>query len=654
MKGSRALITLAPPRQELDLPSRELTPFEGLNDNVRTASLPERELVASAEPTARDSASAWWLLLSDQPDSTDPEQLPRLSVTDLTDLLFGAFSLVQLAAVWRWLHGPQPWFRLRRDRDVQARSRQDIRRQRQAEHRERQLAAEQRRQLDLLLRAEPLSTADRASLSKEWNNRLEQLLDCACDNGPSMVLAPGLDETLRSLNIVADRTELRRWLCERHLMDPHQPHGLRGSAWSSGFSEEQEQVAQQLLEQIEHSWPGDDARDDLTALITYTIDDISTREIDDGLALEPREEGDWIWVHIADPARLIAPGSVLDREARRRGTSLYLADGCQPMLPMALAAEGLSLRSGKRCAALSVGVLLDRDGSIRQHRITRSWVQPRYRLSYEDGDELIDLAPPGDEGLARMAGLLQQRQRWRFAQGAIGFDRAEGRFRRQNEQLELQLIDPSPSRQMVSEAMLLMGAVVAEVGRVQQLPLPYRSQARAELPPQADLNKIPEGPARDAAVQRCLSRGVQGTTPMPHFSLGLEAYVQATSPIRRYSDLLVHRQLIASLDHQPPLGQDQLAELIDELESPVRQAIQISREDQRHWQRVWFATHPGQRWAMQFLRWLKPQDRLALLHVNELAMGLVGRLESDDPEPGQSMSLEVSVPEASDLPMVIS
>ena len=130
--------------------------------------------------------------------------------------------------------------------------------------------------------------------------------------------------------------------------------------------------------------------------------------------------------------------------------------------------------------------------------------------------------------------------------------------------------------------------------------------------------------------------------------------MQATSPIRRYSDLLVHRQLIASLDNHPPLSQDQLAELIDELESPVRQAIQISREDQRHWQRVWFETHRGQRWAMQFLRWLKPQDRLALLHVNELAMGLVGRLESDDPEPGQRMSLEVFVPDDSDLPMLIS
>ena len=314
-------------------------------------------MVALAEPTAQDSASAWWLLLSCQPDCTDPEQLPRLSVSDLTDLLVGSVSLGQLAAVWRWLHGPQPWFRLRRDRDVQVRSRQDIRKQRQADHRERQFAAEQRRQLDLLLREEPLSSADRATLSKDWNSRLEQLLDCASDNGPSMVLAPGLDETMRSLSIGADRTELRRWLSVRKLMDPHQPIGLRGSAWSGGFSDEQEQVAQQLLEQIEHPWPGDEARKDLTALVTYTIDDISTREIDDGLALEPRAEGDWIWVHIADPARLIAPGSELDREARRRGTSLYLADGCQPMLPMALAADGLSLRSGKRCAALSVGVL---------------------------------------------------------------------------------------------------------------------------------------------------------------------------------------------------------------------------------------------------------------------------------------------------------
>ena len=85
----------------------------------------------------------------------------------------------------------------------------------------------------------------------------------------------------------------------------------------------------------------------------------------------------------------------------------------------------------------------------------------------------------------------------------------------------------------------------------------------------------------------------------------------------------------------------------------MRQAVQISREDQRHWQRIWFASHSGQTWGLQFLRWLRQQDRLALVHVNDLAMAIVGCLEVEDPEPGQSMTLEIVVPEGSDSPMLI-
>ena len=85
----------------------------------------------------------------------------------------------------------------------------------------------------------------------------------------------------------------------------------------------------------------------------------------------------------------------------------------------------------------------------------------------------------------------------------------------------------------------------------------------------------------------------------------------------------------------------------------MRQAIQISREDQRHWQRIWFAGHAGQVWSMQFLRWLRQQDRLALLHVNDLAMGIVGRLELEDPQPGQALQCEVVVPEDSESTMLI-
>ena len=166
------------------------------------------------------------------------------------------------------------------------------------------------------------------------------------------------------------------------------------------------------------------------------------------------------------------------------------------------------------------------------------------------------------------------------------FDRPEGRFRRSDGALTLQVIDPSPSRLMVSEAMLLMGAVVAGFGQEHSLPLPFRSQPAAELPSSDELDRIPEGPARDAAIKRCLSRGVQGTRAMPHFSLGLEAYVQATSPIRRYADLVAHRQIIAQLSALAPMDEERLREVIDDLDDPLRQSIQISREDQRHWQQV--------------------------------------------------------------------
>ena len=128
---------------------------------------------------------------------------------------------------------------------------------------------------------------------------------------------------------------------------------------------------------------------------------------------------------------------------------------------------------------------------------------------------------------------------------------------------------------------------------------------------------------------------------MPHFSLGLASYVQATSPIRRYADLLSHRQLIARLEGKTPLDKDSLGELIGDLDSPLRQAIQISREDQRHWQQVWLSQRREETWTALFLRWLRPQDRLALVHVPDLAMDLVGCVAATDPAPGDTLDLRV-------------
>ena len=650
------MVGFAGSRQDQDVPARELYQFAALSEDAKAEALPSVERLQAYALPERDLAAAWWLFASDLKASATPDESPVLSVEDLAELLLDQVGLMELGALWRWLHGEQQWFRLRRDKTVQPRNRNDIRRDR-LKQRHAQLAKQAaQHQLDLLADDAPISAERLAQLTPRWRQTLEQCLDLSCLDDASIRADTEIQDDLKALGIPPERGALRQWLIRRGLLDPHQPDGLRGSVWSAGFSDDLCAEADRLIERSSQLCDGDGQRLDLTGHSVYTVDDADTREIDDGLSLEDANDGLWIWIHIADPARLIAPGSALDLEARRRATSLYLADGTQPMLPMALAAGVLSLRAGHRCPALSVAVRLDDHGAIAEQRLERTWIKPRYGLTYEDADDLIELAPPGDDALSRLASLLQRRQRWRESQGALLFDRSEGRLRRKDDQLDLQIIDPCPSRLMVSEAMLLMGAAIAEFGRDSNLPLPFRSQPPAELPSADELQQIPEGPARDTAIKRCLSRGVQGTTPMAHFSLGLSAYVQATSPIRRYADLLVHRQLIACLDETPPMTESQLSECISDLENPLRQSIQISREDQRHWQRIWFAERKEELWSTQFLRWLRPQDRLALVHVDAMAMGLVGILEGAEPLVGDSLSLRV-IPdgdESEQLRLVVS
>jgi exoribonuclease-2 len=181
---------------------------------------------------------------------------------------------------------------------------------------------------------------------------------------------------------------------------------------------------------------------------------------------------------------------------------------------------------------------------------------------------------------------------------------------------------------------------MAEHGVRLGLALPYRSQQASALPSEAELAQLEPGPVRHAAIKRCLSRGHMGVTPAPHFSLGLAAYVQATSPIRRYGDLLVQRQLAALADGQVPLQEAELAALLSEVEGCLRQGLSISRDDQRHWQQVWFEQNPQPSWAATFLRWLRPQDQLALVWIDDLSLELPAECPAGS-EPGAALRLRV-------------
>ena len=595
---------------------------------------PERLL--AARPTARALGAAWLLLL---------EAPQPMGLDAFADLVCGATEPQHLAACWLTLVGPQPWFRWRQGQ-VSPRALDDLRALRRDRRRSRLQAQREQRWLDLLQARQPVELE---ALAPDDRQRLEQLRQLAAGSlaEPALVtgLEPGLRASLTTLHLGAEggvnRGQLRHLLVDLRQWDPHQLASLAGSPWSSGFSDELQREAERLVALSAEPRPGDDDRVDLTAQRCVTIDDDGTRDIDDGLALEPRADGGWrLWIHVADPSRLVAQDSPLDLEARRRGSSLYLARGILPMFPEPLSTGPLSLRAGVRCAAWSTWVELDGQGAISACGLERSWVQPTYRLSYADADDLIDLAPPQEADLVTLEQLLQTRRRWRIRQGALQFDLPEGRIRCRDGAPCLEITEPGPARAMVAEAMVLAGAAAAQLAMEHGVALPFRSQLPADLPPKSELEALEDGAVRFAAIKRCLSRGLMGTSPAPHFSLGLAAYVQATSPIRRYGDLLVQRQLGAWRRGEPPLDADALQPLLEQVDAAVREGVAISREDSRHWQQVWFEAHRNGQWRAQFLRWLRPQDRLGLVRVEELAMDLAAECPPHM-DPGTRLLLRV-------------
>ncbi len=604
--------------------------------------------LAEALPARRELAAAW-LLLSEEARSPGWEaSSTSLTLAAFAALIGDADDPAQRAALWLWLHGDQSLFRWRHG-TVSALALPELHRLRRERRRHQLETASQQRWRSLIRSRQPLPAAE--TLDEAIRLDLARLRRWA--SGDSLEPLPeSLQHTLKLAHCAIEPGAIRHLLVDLGQWPRHHLPSLEGSSWQLGFSAEHLREAERLLSEAEQELPCDTCRLDLTALHTVTIDDDDTDDIDDALSLEAGASGrPWIWIHIADPGRLIPADSPLDLEARRRATSLYLAQGNLPMFPPQLATGPFSLRRGHRSAAWSLRITLDAEGAIDDLQLHRSWVRPDYRLSYADADELIELAPPQERDLLQLHGLMRRRRAWRIARGALILDQPEGRVRCStpprgaaeegpSDPSVLEIIEPGAARTLVAEAMILAGAAIAELGRREGLALPYRSQPPCTLPTPPELGALPPGPVRHAALKRCLSRGHVGSTASPHFSLGLEAYVQATSPIRRYGDLIAQRQLACWLHGSPPLDGAGLAPLLVEIEAAVRQAIAISRDDQRHWRQVWFEQNPRLEWRATFLRWLRPQDQLGLVHLDEPAFELPAHCPAAS-QPGDALLVKV-------------
>ncbi|MBW4642796.1 MAG: ribonuclease R [Goleter apudmare HA4340-LM2] len=397
---------------------------------------------------------------------------------------------------------------------------------------------------------------------------------------------------------------------------------LRRSSIPVQFPSKVIEVAQQRLDSPASDQDGN--RLDLTHLKVYTIDDESTTEIDDGLSWESLSDGrERLWVHIADPTRLLAPEDELDLEARKRGSTVYLPTGMIPMFPEILATGPMSLVQGRVCCALSFGIVLDETGAVAEFNIHPSSIKPTYRLTYEDVDEMLELGVEAEPEIAAIAGWAKRRKTWRYNQGAISINMPEAMIKVKGDEISIDILDDSSSRQLVAEMMILAGEVAARYGQNHNIPLPFRGQPQPELPPDEELLQLPAGFVRSCAMRRCMPKSEMSITPVRHAGLGLNTYTQATSPIRRYSDLLTHFQLKAHLRGEVlPFSAEQLKEVMMTVTSTTQEVTMVERQTNRYWALEYLRRHPDEVWQVTVLMWLREDSNLALILLEDLGLQL--------------------------------
>jgi ribonuclease R len=316
-------------------------------------------------------------------------------------------------------------------------------------------------------------------------------------------------------------------------------------------------------------------REDLRNQFIVTIDPDDARDFDDAIHVEKVANGGWrLGVHIADVAAYVEPGSALDREARRRGNSVYLPDRVIPMLPERLSNGVCSLKPDVDRLTHSVFIQFDKRGVAKSARFARSVIRSAHRLTYKEAHAILRSSPRDRLGerlhLAwELAALLRRK---RFEHGALDLDFPEVKVwvDTNGKPVRLERVENDESHQLIEEFMLAANEAVARelkkhaiptIYRVHENPDPekvgeYREFALSfgyevgDLTHRAELQRLlaeirgkPEEQALKVGLLKSLKRARYDPQPLGHYGLAKTNYLHFTSPIRRYADLVVHRAL---------------------------------------------------------------------------------------------------------------
>lgn len=448
---------------------------------------------------------------------------------------------------------------------------------------------------------------------------------------------------------------------------PHESLELRASHfYPPTFSPELQEAANGLLSAgpLASEVGPSACRTDLRHLDSYAVDSASTFEVDDAMSWEA--DTGRLWVHIADVSAWLKPGEPLTTEALRRSCTLYLPTETITMLPLELARDGLSLDASNGHAhvseeenavlALSFGFTVAEDGSLGDPQVMPSLIRRPWRLTYELADALLSHGAEDEETLTMaaeagfsteaiatmtaellaMEEVAARRKRKREASGALFISLPQAVIKVKNPSSERPDIDftvlhsDTRSWELVSELMVAAGALAGAYCKEHNIPVPFRGQEDFERVGSEELDTIAAGPARESARLRHATTSSSSTEAMEHSALGLAAYVQVTSPIRRASDLLAHWQLKAFVRggmDALPFSADEMADEVARVATAARSSRSLENRSKKYWLfELLRRAGPRKVWQALTVRFPRNGDgKLVLCFIEELGSHLMVR-----------------------------
>jgi ribonuclease R len=354
-------------------------------------------------------------------------------------------------------------------------------------------------------------------------------------------------------------------------------------------------------------------RRDFRDVPTFTIDPEDAKDFDDALSLKKLPDGNMeVGVHIADVTHYVRPGTIIEKEAQQRATSVYLVDRTIPMLPEKLSNHICSLNPGENKLTYSAVFELDSRANVVSEWFGRTIIRSDRRFSYSEAQNIID-SGEGEmkEQLLALHHLAQKLRERRFAAGSFAFERLEVKFNLSETGIPLGILfrEYGSSNQLIEEFMLLANRRVAEfvgkklrvktfVYRIHDKPAPEKlssfsyfikrfgytldTQDVKGLP--AAMNKLMDdvsGKKEQNVIEtlalRSMAKAVYSTDNIGHYGLAFSHYTHFTSPIRRYPDMMVHRLLTKYLEKQVPRDADKYTKLCEHSSKMERLATDAER-----------------------------------------------------------------------------